>query len=95
VVEQDPTYQRSSTALSAAGIRTQFGTPTNIRMSLYAAQLFRDIQSVFGDDADVGQDQQAQGYGQLGLYGETHDLSPQWPVRGGRGTRPAMGRPEN
>ena len=54
VVEQDPTYQRSSTALSAAGIRTQFGTPTNIRMSLYAAQLFRDIQSVFGDDADVG-----------------------------------------
>ena len=47
VVEKDPTYQYSSTALSAASIRTQFGTPTNIRMSLYGAELFRDIQAVF------------------------------------------------
>jgi glycine/D-amino acid oxidase-like deaminating enzyme len=54
VVEQDPSYQRSSTALSAAGIRTQFGTPSNIRMSLYAAQMFRDIKATFGDDADIG-----------------------------------------
>jgi len=54
VVEPDPSYQQSSTALSAAGIRTQFGTPTNIRMSLYAAQMFRDIRRIFGDDADVG-----------------------------------------
>jgi glycine/D-amino acid oxidase-like deaminating enzyme len=54
VVEPDPSYQRSSTALSAAGIRTQFGTPTSIRMSLYAAQMFRDIRLHFGDDADVG-----------------------------------------
>lgn len=53
VVEPDPSYQRSSTALSAAGIRTQFGTPASIRMSLYAAQMFRDIRAVFGDDADV------------------------------------------
>ena len=54
VVEKDPTYQWSSTALSAASIRTQFGTPTNIAMSLYAAQMFRDIKQVFGDDADIG-----------------------------------------
>lgn len=54
VVEQDPTYRFSSTALSAASIRTQFGTPTNIRMSLYAAEMFRDIQAVFGEDADIG-----------------------------------------
>jgi FAD-dependent oxidoreductase domain-containing protein 1 len=54
VVEKDPTYQWSSTALSAASIRTQFGTPANIMMSLYAAQMFRDIREVFGDEADIG-----------------------------------------
>ena len=54
VVEKDSTYQWSSTALSAASIRTQFGTPANIAMSLYAAQMFRDIKQVFGDEADIG-----------------------------------------
>ncbi|MEO6742899.1 MAG: FAD-binding oxidoreductase [Caldimonas sp.] len=54
VVDKDSTYQWSSTALSAASIRTQFGTPTNIAMSLYAAQMFRDIKQVFGDEADIG-----------------------------------------
>jgi FAD-dependent oxidoreductase domain-containing protein 1 len=54
VVEKDPTYQCSSTALSAASIRTQFGTPTNIQMSLYAADMFRTIRAVFGDEADIG-----------------------------------------
>ena len=54
VVEKDPTYRWSSTALSAASIRTQFGTPSNIAMSLYAAQMFRDIKQVFGDDTDIG-----------------------------------------
>ena len=56
VVEKDPSYQRSSTALSAASIRTQFGTPTNIEMSLYAANMFRDMKSVFGAGAgaDIG-----------------------------------------
>ncbi len=54
VVEKDPTYQYSSTALSAASIRTQFGTPVNIQMSLYAARMFRDLRGVFGEDADIG-----------------------------------------
>jgi glycine/D-amino acid oxidase-like deaminating enzyme len=54
VVEKDPSYQRSSTALSAASIRTQFGTPTNIRMSLFGAETFRAIKTLFGDDADIG-----------------------------------------
>jgi glycine/D-amino acid oxidase-like deaminating enzyme len=64
VVEKDPTYQHSSTALSAASIRTQFGTPTNIRMSLYGAEMFRNIKSVFGDEADIGY--QERGYLILG-----------------------------
>jgi glycine/D-amino acid oxidase-like deaminating enzyme len=54
VVEKDPSYQRSSTALSAASIRTQFGTPANILMSLHGAQTFRAIKALFGDDVDIG-----------------------------------------
>lgn len=69
VVEQDPTYQCSSTALSAASIRTQFGTPINIHMSLYAAEMFRNIQAVFGDGADIGF--REQGYLILGRQDET------------------------
>ncbi|MCU0856387.1 MAG: FAD-binding oxidoreductase [Rhodobacteraceae bacterium] len=54
VVERDPSYRFSSTALSAAAIRTQFGTPVNIGMSLHAARLFRQISDHFGPDADIG-----------------------------------------
>ncbi len=54
VVEQDPTYQFCSTALSAASIRTQFGTPVNIHMSLYGVDFFRRIKQTFGPSADIG-----------------------------------------
>lgn len=54
VVERDPTYQRSSTALSAASIRTQFGTPVNIRMSLFGVAFIRSLKDRFGADADIG-----------------------------------------
>ncbi len=54
VVDKDMTYERSSTALSAASIRTQFGTPTCIAMSLHAVDLFRDLGPQFGvDDAHI------------------------------------------
>ncbi|MCO5145084.1 MAG: FAD-binding oxidoreductase [Aquamicrobium sp.] len=54
VVERDASYQHSSTALSAASIRTQFGTPVNIHMSLYGADFLRRIKERFGAEADVG-----------------------------------------
>lgn len=54
VVEKDPTYQFCSTALSAASIRTQFGTPVNIRMSLFGVDFFRRIKETFGASADIG-----------------------------------------
>ncbi|PWL17626.1 FAD-dependent oxidoreductase [Falsochrobactrum shanghaiense] len=54
VIEKDPTYQRSSTALSAASIRTQFGTPVNIHMSLFGVEFFRNIRKTFGPSADIG-----------------------------------------
>ena len=50
VVDKDMTYERSSTALSAASIRTQFGTPTCIAMSLHAVDLFGDLARQFGED---------------------------------------------
>ena len=54
VVERDPSYRQSSTALSAASIRTQFACAVNIRMSLFGAAFFRDIKSRFGPAADIG-----------------------------------------
>lgn len=64
VVERDSTYQYSSTALSAASIRSQFGCPFNIGMSLFSANLFRNIKSWFGEDADIGFEER--GYLMLG-----------------------------
>ena len=54
VVEKDPTYRFCSTALSAASIRTQFGTPVNIHMSLFGVDFFRRIKDTFGPSADIG-----------------------------------------
>ena len=55
VIDKDMSYERSSTALSAASIRTQFGTPTSIAMSLHAVDLFRDLAWHLGDDdAQIG-----------------------------------------
>ncbi len=41
VVERDPGYADSATARSWGGIRQQFSTPENIRMSLYGIQFLR------------------------------------------------------
>lgn len=54
VIEKDPSYRFCSTALSAAAIRTQFGTPVNIQMSLYGVDFFRQIKQRFGPAADIG-----------------------------------------
>ncbi|WP_277185845.1 FAD-binding oxidoreductase [Caballeronia sp. BR00000012568055] len=43
VIERDPTYARSSSALSAASIRQQFSTPLSVRMSLYGIEFLRSI----------------------------------------------------
>jgi glycine/D-amino acid oxidase-like deaminating enzyme len=49
VIERDPTYARSSSALSAASIRQQFSTPLSIQMSLYGIEFLRSI----GERLDV------------------------------------------
>lgn len=43
VIEKDPSYVRSASALSAASIRQQFSTAVNIRISLYGIAFLRDI----------------------------------------------------
>lgn len=57
VIEKDPTYQRSATALSAASIRQQFSTRVNIDVSLYGIQFMRalgDRLAVDGDHPEIG-----------------------------------------
>ncbi len=50
VVEPDPTYRYSATALSAASIRHQFSTAENIRMSQFGTEFLRG----FADAMQVG-----------------------------------------
>ena len=53
VVERDPTYATSSTALSVASIRQQFSTPENIRMSLFGAEFFRSAGQHLAVDGEA------------------------------------------
>jgi glycine/D-amino acid oxidase-like deaminating enzyme len=43
VIERDPSYAKSSSALSAASIRQQFSTPLSVRMSLFGIDFLRHI----------------------------------------------------
>lgn len=57
VIEQDMTYARSATALSAASIRQQYSTAVNVAVSLYGIAFMRDIaarMTVGGDAPAIG-----------------------------------------
>ncbi len=53
IFEQDPTFKQSCTALSWGGIRQQFSTPENIRLSQFALEFIRNLKSEFGPDAEI------------------------------------------
>jgi len=53
VVEQDPTYEKSATALSAASIRHQFSTPENIRLSQFGSHFLKTIDAHLSVDGEV------------------------------------------
>ncbi|MBS0241026.1 MAG: FAD-binding oxidoreductase, partial [Proteobacteria bacterium] len=53
VVEKDPSYQWCASGRAVAGIRQQFSTPENIRLSQFGVEFFRSIKSEFGADADI------------------------------------------
>ncbi|MBL4665845.1 MAG: FAD-binding oxidoreductase [Sneathiella sp.] len=52
VIEKDSSYQLGSTARSAGGIRQQFSTPENIRISQFAVEFLRDISNHLAIDND-------------------------------------------
>ncbi|GLU32090.1 FAD-binding oxidoreductase [Trinickia caryophylli] len=52
VIERDPSYAKSSSALSAASIRQQFSTPLSIRMSLYGIEFLRNIGELLEVDGN-------------------------------------------
>ncbi len=54
LVEKDSSYKQSCTALSWGGIRRQFSTPENIRLSEFGLKLIRNLKTEFGADADIG-----------------------------------------
>jgi len=53
VVEKDPTYQLSASALSAASIRQQYSSAVNIRISLYGIHFLRHIGEYLTVDGEV------------------------------------------
>ena len=56
VVECDPTYQTCATTRSLGGIRQQFSTPENVRMSMFGAEFARtaaETLAVDGEPCDV------------------------------------------
>jgi FAD-dependent oxidoreductase domain-containing protein 1 len=54
IFEQDTTFAKSCTALSWGGIRQQFSTAENIKLSQFGLAFLRDLKTNFGADADVG-----------------------------------------
>ena len=54
IIEKDPSYKFSCTALSWGGIRRQFSTRENIKLSTFGLELVRNLKSEFGAQADIG-----------------------------------------
>lgn len=50
VIERDPSYAFSSTALSAASIRMQFSNPINVAISKFGVAFIRDFQNIYGPE---------------------------------------------
>ncbi len=53
VVERDPTYRTASSALSAGGIRQQYSTEINIRISRFSIGFLRDAATLLAVDGDA------------------------------------------
>lgn len=53
VIEADPSYANSSTALSAAGIRSQFTNEVNVEISRFGIDFIRDFANQVGEAGGV------------------------------------------
>ncbi|MFE3838545.1 NAD(P)/FAD-dependent oxidoreductase [Pseudogemmobacter sonorensis] len=52
LIERDPTYATSSTALSAAGIRVQFSNKVNVQIGQFGTEFIRDFPDLMEVDGD-------------------------------------------
>jgi sarcosine oxidase len=55
VVEKDPTYGEAATARSAGGVRQQFSTPENIRMSQFGASFIKNATDYLSPPGEKAQ----------------------------------------
>ena len=53
VIERDPSYEFAATTHTNSCIRQQFGTETNIRMSMFGAEFIRNFHDFVDDLIDV------------------------------------------
>jgi glycine/D-amino acid oxidase-like deaminating enzyme len=53
LIERDTSYANGCTARSCGGIRQQFSTPENIRLSKFGLNILRHLKEEFGPNADV------------------------------------------
>jgi sarcosine oxidase len=53
VVEKDSTYETAATPRSAGGVRQQFSTPENIRMSMFGAAFIKEVGEHLTVDGEV------------------------------------------
>ncbi len=51
VLEKDRTYERAASALSTSGVRQQFSSAVNVRLSQYTADFLRDVDLHLGSPA--------------------------------------------
>lgn len=54
VIERDPSYAKSATALSVASVRSQFSNPVNVQISRFGVQFIRDFGAELGLEAGQG-----------------------------------------
>lgn len=53
VVEPDPTYAKSATALSVASVRQQFSNPVNVEISRFGVDFIRNFAERIGPDGGI------------------------------------------
>ncbi len=86
VVERDPTYQTGAATRSLGGIRQQFSTPENVRMSMFGAEFARaapGLLAVDGDPCEPGF--REQGYLTLADEAGAEGLRRRWELQRGLG----------